>query len=106
MKQLTGFYLAEPSYDKIRKIITKKWPEVQVQNLDKDKNYEQFSRQSETIIAELDDVYRTFVLVHDWLLKTHSLLRLVLTDKTSIDFTTAPFSFVQIMTLLTNRPST
>ena len=95
--------VAQSSFDKIRKIIIKKWPEVQSENIDKDKNYQDFVTQSAVIITELEDVYNTFVLIHDWLLKSHAVLNVVLNEMTSIDTSTAHFSFVQILTLISNH---
>ena len=95
--------ISQPIFDKIRKIVTKKWPDVQSQNIEKDKNYPEFVTQANGIVLELEDVYNTFVLIHDWLLKSHAVLSKVLIETTNIDSTTARFSFVQILSLLTNH---
>ena len=90
-------------YDKIRKIINKKWPEVQSENLTMCNNYPNFVNQASDIKRELNDMYRTFCLVHDWFPKTQTLLRTLLTDKINVDIVTAQFTFTQILTLITNH---
>ena len=90
------------NYKNIQKIIHKKWPEIQSENLSVCDQYPKFCSQATVVLAELNDIYQTFCLVHDWFPKTLSLLGTVLTPSTNLDVTTAHFTFTQLLTLITH----